>query len=64
MTDERLETAALNVACVVASGFTAFVLGMWARTGETSAPAVLGVLLVWAVLAFGWFSRPRPRARA
>lgn len=61
VTDDRLETLALNVACVVAAGFTAFVLGMWARTGETTPAAVVGMLMVWAVLAFGWFMAPTRR---
>lgn len=59
--DERLETVLLNVACVVASGFTAFVLGMWAKTGSADPAAVVGDLLVWAVLAFGWFYRAGER---
>ena len=62
--DERLETLALNAAWVVAAAFTAFVLGMWQRTGEVEAPALVGVVLVWGVLAFGAVSRPRRRGAA
>jgi len=64
VTDERLETLALHVACVVAAAFTAFVLGMWAETGQTTPAGVVGMLLVWAVLGFGWFSRPPRPGRA
>ena len=59
--DERLEVFARNLAWVVASGFTAFVLGMWARTGATDPAPVVGMITVWGVLAFGSLTGPARR---
>ncbi len=59
--DERLETLALNLACVIASGFTAFVLGMWAKTGSVEPAAVAGMMLIWGVLVVGWVTGPARR---
>lgn len=56
MTDERLETLCLNLASVLASGFTAYTFGTWAQTGSVDVVLVVASVLIWVVLATGWRS--------